>query len=106
RQLQLNEPRIVITGFDRPNLLYESRRMSKAAERDLALMDILKQDKSSGIIYCATRKAVDAVALNLSERFKDRPICAYHAGMEQADRTRNQERFMSEPGAIAVATNA
>ena len=60
----------------------------------------------SGIVYCATRKTVDAVTSLLSANLKDRPIFAYHAGMDTAARTANQERFMQTPRAIAVATNA
>jgi ATP-dependent DNA helicase RecQ len=96
----------VITGFDRPNLAYESRRASKVAEKDRLLIDLLRQELGSGIIYCSTRRAVDEVTAMLSEDLKDRSIFAYHAGMDQAARASNQERFMTTPRAVAVATNA
>jgi ATP-dependent DNA helicase RecQ len=106
QKLALREPSIVITGFDRPNLAYESRRASKTIEKDRALMDLLRQETGSGIVYCSTRKAVDAVTAMLSESLADRPVFAYHAGMDQAARASNQERFMTTPRAVAVATNA
>jgi len=105
-QLGLRRPNIFITGFDRPNLRYESRKLT-SGEKDRELLRLVKQEKQTGIIYCATRKNVDAVAGMLSEEFPGRKILSYHAGMEQEARTKNLEAFMdSEPGAIAVATNA
>jgi ATP-dependent DNA helicase RecQ len=106
RGLNLREPKIVITGFDRPNLIYESRRLTKQFEKDEALLRLLRQENGSGIVYCATRKAVDALTSMLSQTLIDRPVFAYHAGMDQAARTANQEQFMQTPRAIAVATNA
>ncbi|MGB7156813.1 MAG: ATP-dependent DNA helicase RecQ [Tepidisphaeraceae bacterium] len=106
RILGLNEPTIVVTGFDRPNLMYESRTVSKVLEKDALLLEVIRANPGSGIVYCATRKAVDAVTSLLSERLADRPVFAYHAGMDGAARTGNQERWMETPRAIAVATNA
>ncbi len=105
-QLMMAEPRLYITGFDRPNLRYESRTIAKVREKDEELVKFLRADTSTGIVYCATRKNVDAVTALLSENLKDRPVFAYHGGMDAAARTANQERFMQTPRAIAVATNA
>jgi ATP-dependent DNA helicase RecQ len=105
-RLALHEPNIVVTGFDRPNLAYEARRMAKVNEKDQSILDLLRQELGSAIVYCATRKAVDEVTAMLSESLIDRPVFAYHAGMDQSARTANQERFMSTPRAVAVATNA
>ena len=106
RQLALHEPTVVVTGFDRPNLSYQSRRTAKAAEKLAELQDLIRSEPGSTIVYCATRKAVDEVKGFLSGNFRDRPIFAYHAGMDASARTSNQEQFMSTPKAIAVATNA
>src|SRR5690606_6509515 len=106
RQLGLSEPRIYVTGFDRPNLAYGSRRFKKMAEREMALVEMLRREAGSCIVYCATRKAVDGVTAMLSAELKDRPIFAYHAGMDPAARASNQEAFMQTPRAVAVATNA
>ena len=104
--LHLAEPRVVVTGFDRINLLYETRRIAKAAEKAAEMLRLLRAEPGSSIVYCATRKAVDEVTSLLATELKDRPVFAYHAGMDAAARTANQERFMNTPRAIAVATNA
>jgi ATP-dependent DNA helicase RecQ len=104
--LGLNEPTVVVTGFDRPNLVYECRRIAKVAEKEEQLLQLVRGEPGSGIIYCATRKAVDEVTSMLSNSLTDRPIFAYHAGMDQAARTANQERFMNTARSVAVATNA
>jgi ATP-dependent DNA helicase RecQ len=105
-QLQIAEPRIYITGFDRPNLRYGSRSIAKVREKDEELIGLLRAEPGSGIVYCATRKNVDAIAALLGANLKDRPIFPYHAGMDTAARSANQERFMQTSRAIAVATNA
>jgi len=106
RQLGLREPTIVVTGFDRPNLVYQCRRIAKAQDKDRELLDLLRQEPGGTIVYCSTRKAVDEVTALLGENLRDRPVFAYHAGMDLAARTSNQERFMNTPRAVAVATNA
>ncbi|MEA2708321.1 MAG: ATP-dependent helicase RecQ [Phycisphaerales bacterium] len=106
RQLALREPTIVVTGFDRPNLLYESRTVAKVKEKDEHLLDLLRREPGSGIVYCATRKTVEAVTSLVGESLKDRPVFMYHAGMDPAARTANQEGFMQASRAVAVATNA
>src|SRR5947207_1775747 len=79
RRLELREPRVVVTGFDRPNLLYESRRTTRVVEKDRMLIDMLRQEQGSAIIYCATRKTTDALTAQLSAELRDRPVFAYHA---------------------------
>ena len=106
RGLELREPSIVITGFDRPNLSYQSRRIAKVREKDSQLIDLVKGEAGSTIVYCGTRKAVDEVSAMLSEYMPKRPVFGYHAGMDAPSRTANQERFMQTSGAVAVATNA
>jgi ATP-dependent DNA helicase RecQ len=104
--LALREPNVVITRFDRPNLSYQSRRIPKVREKDAELIQLLRNQTGSAIVYCATRKAVDAVSEMLSRELKGRTIVSYHAGLDQTVRTNNQERFMQTPHAIAIATNA
>jgi ATP-dependent DNA helicase RecQ len=106
RGLELREPTVVITGFDRPNLRYESQRVSKVAAKDQELINLLKQADGSAIVYCSTRKTVDELAPFLAEKLQGRPVVPYHAGMAMSDRTANQEKFMGAPRSIAVATNA
>src|SRR5688572_10260345 len=106
RSLGLRDPSIVVTGFDRPNLRYEARRIRGKKYKQDQLLAILDHDQGSGIVYCATRKAVDETALLVAQRLPARPVFSYHAGMDSAARTQNQERFMRTPRAIAIATNA
>lgn len=106
QMLALGNPKMHVTGFDRPNLAYSARRIESEVEKDAAVARYLKTQKGSGIVYCSTRKAVEETAEMLEEKFPERTICAYHAGMEAAVRKNSQARFMSKPDSIAVATNA
>ncbi|MEO6436506.1 MAG: ATP-dependent DNA helicase RecQ, partial [Tepidisphaeraceae bacterium] len=105
-RLGLREPQVVVTGFDRPNLLYESRSVSKVKEKGQMLLELLRREQGSGIVYCATRKNVEAVTAMIATSLKNRPVFAYHAGMDPSQRTSNQQAWMDTPQAIAVATNA
>jgi ATP-dependent DNA helicase RecQ len=106
-QLGLSEPTVVVTGFDRPGLLYESRRITKGGSKDSMLADLLKEEQGSAIVYCATRKAVDELGSLLKKAIPPkRKILRYHAGMDAAARTASLEQFMQTDGAVAIATNA
>src|SRR5439155_1702322 len=78
----------------------------KTKDKDELLLDLIRKDQGSGIVYCATRKNVDALVLRIADEFPKRPVFAYHAGMDMPVRTANQEKWMETPHAIAVATNA
>jgi ATP-dependent DNA helicase RecQ len=106
RLLHLREPEIVVTGFDRTNLLYEVRRPESAKDRDKQLVKLLHDQAGTGIVYCSTRKNVEEVAAWLGEEFKKRVVVPYHAGMDMSDRTWAQDQFMKTPGSIVVATSA
>ncbi len=105
-QLELNDPTVVVTGFDRPTLRYESRRVTKVVEKEGMLLEMLGAEPGSCIVYAATRRAVDEVSEGLSKSFRGRLVVPYHAGLDAGTRTGNQDRFMQTDGAIAVATNA
>jgi ATP-dependent DNA helicase RecQ len=105
--LGLRSPKMHVTGFDRPNLAYSCRRLESEHEKDDALLRFLTARKNDGgIVYCSTRKNVEALAALLEEQFPDRTVCAYHAGMDNPVRKNSQSRFMADPNSIAVATNA
>jgi ATP-dependent DNA helicase RecQ len=106
RNLMLREPAIHVTGFDRPNLSYQSIVFNKAANKREELVDYLQRRKSGGIVYCSTRKQVDEITALLGGRLRGRSIVAYHAGMDQEARQSNQQRFVDREDAIIVATNA
>ncbi len=103
--LGLRDPAVVVTGFDRPNLYYrvESIRTAKGKEEFLADY-IEKHPDESGIIYCATRKNVDAVYELLLN--KGVPIARYHAGMNSEERKVSQDDFIYDRLPVIVATNA
>ena len=96
------EPKIFVHGFDRPNL-----RLAMAAKENTGrqLLSFLRGHRGeSGIIYRASRKKTEDTAAMLNdEGFRAVP---YHAGMEPAERTRNQDLFQREDGVIVTATIA
>jgi len=100
--LNLKNPFYVNTGFDRPNLYFEVQNPS---EKTAALLDCLEKRKnSSGIIYCATRKAVEEVCnLLIARGF---PATRYHAGLDDIERLQNQDDFLYDKKTTMVATNA
>jgi ATP-dependent DNA helicase RecQ len=106
RSLELNDPAIHVTGFDRPNLSYQSIVFAKAKNKQEELIDYLSRQKSGGIVYCSTRKHVDEVTSLLGSKLRGRKVVAYHAGMDSEARTSNQGRFIDGEDAIVVATNA
>jgi len=104
--LKLREPKLHVTGFDRPNLRYAARFFRNDGEKDAALLNGLRLSPGTGIVYCATRKTVEELTAYLERELPGRTVSAYHAGMSQPDRQRSQDRFMRGKGAIIVATNA
>lgn len=100
--LGLNDPHIVVTGFDRENLYYRVEHVRK--KEDFIIDYISRHPYDSGIIYCATRKNVDNLFELLSER--DIPVTRYHAGLGAEERKRNQDDFIYDRAPIVVATNA
>ena len=101
-QLGLVNANVLIGSMDRPNLMYQVRRRERGLDQ---IVDILKKHKGeSGIIYCISRKDVEAncAAIN-ALGYSARP---YHAGMSAEDRKQNQEAFLREEIDIIVATVA
>jgi ATP-dependent DNA helicase RecQ len=102
RLLELKDPRIGATGFDRPNLYFGVRQPK---DKDAALLQLLSERPGkSGIVYCATRKSVDAVCDLL--RSSGYAVQRYHAGMGDKDRRESQEDFQFDRAQVMVATNA
>ena len=101
-QLRLEEPAVLVGGFDRPNLVYRVARRSNLRGQ---LREILgRHDGDSGVIYCIRRKDVDRLAAEL--RAEGRRALPYHAGLSDEERYRNQEAFLREEAHIIVATVA
>jgi ATP-dependent DNA helicase RecQ len=102
-RLCLTGGRTFVAGFDRPNIYYS---IVVKEEPKKQLLQFIKKShpRDSGIVYCLSRKSTDETADWLvTQGFKALP---YHAGMDAADRARNQERFLREDNIIMVATIA
>lgn len=104
RELKLNEPRVFVAGFDRANLELIVQHVSSEREKLDALKVLINGSSGAGIVYAATRKAVEQVAARLN--MSGIRAVAYHAGMDDAERTSAQEIFMRGDVRAIVATNA
>ena len=97
-----NDGRVIVHGFDRPNLRLAVT--TKANWKDQLMAFLADKKGQPGIVYCLSRKFTDEVAVYLMERgFNAIP---YHAGQSAEQRKINQDRFISEDGVIMVATIA
>lgn len=102
RLLRLREPLSLTTGFDRENLYFE---VVRPRSKPVYLKELLAQrKKKSGIIHCATRVAVERVCAELCGH--GIPATRYHAGLEDAERRKNQDDFVYDRRRVMVATNA
>ena len=100
--LQLKNPTVVGTGFDRPNLYFE---IQKPKNKFAALLEFLQDKKDkSGIIYCSTRVAVEEICEDLQQNGYN--TSRYHAGLSDRERHENQEDFIFDRVQIMTATNA
>ena len=90
--LALKDPYEVTTGFDRPNLYFESRR-ALPSEKPRVLLDyVLREGDHAGIVYCSTTKQVDETARLLQSR--GIRAAAYHAKLDAEVRRKNQDDFL------------
>ena len=102
RALGLEDPFVITTGFDRPNLYFA---VEKPSSKPSALLAHLMQRRDkSGIVYCSTRKTVEEVCDMLLSR--GLPATRYHAGLDPEERLANQDDFLYDRKTIMVATNA
>ncbi|MDU5149860.1 DNA helicase RecQ [uncultured Anaerococcus sp.] len=100
--LQLSNPFIKVTGFDRKNLYF---KVAKPKNKLAYLNSYLKDHRDdSGIIYASTRKKVDDIYKNLKSR--GYTIEKYHAGLSEDERKKAQDNFIYDRAKIIVATNA
>jgi len=103
RALGLEDPRVFVSGFDRPNLFLEVVRVPGDEEK-LGRILALARKGGPGLVYAATRKNVGKVVAAL--RHNGVAALGYHAGMDDAERTEVQDRFHGSEAPIVVATNA
>ena len=100
--LGLNEPVVLVTGFDRQNLYFE---VQKPKDKYAAFTEFLSNKKeNSGIVYCSTRATVEEVCEKLKKDGYN--ASRYHAGLLDKERRDNQDDFLYDRAKIMVATNA
>ncbi len=105
RILDLQDPEIIVTGFDRPNLSYGVISAKGDREKDAVVLEQLRDlEDGTGIVYASTRKTVERMAQFLDDNGV--PASAYHAGLDDERRRRVQDYFMSERTRVIVATNS
>jgi ATP-dependent DNA helicase RecQ len=103
QRLGLEQARLFQSGFDRPNIRYRIVQKQNARQQ---LLDFIRAEHAgdAGIVYCLSRKKVDATAEWL--RTKGINALPYHAGMTADLRQQHQHRFLMEDGLVIVATIA
>ncbi|KQY85416.1 DNA helicase RecQ [Pelomonas sp. Root1444] len=103
-RLQLQDARVFISSFDRPNIRYLIVEKNASPREQLLRFVRDEHEGEAGIVYCQSRKKVDETAEWLkSEGLNALP---YHAGLDADVRRRHQDRFLREEGLIMVATIA
>ena len=100
--LALRDPFCVTTGFDRPNLYFDVK--TPRDKFGWVLDYVRRHGDQAGIVYCATRKAVDQTCQKLVQH--GITATRYHAGLPDDERRRNQEDFVYDRRRVMVATNA
>lgn len=104
-QLRLNEPKIFISSFDRPNLSLTVRRGLNQREKIRVMIHFIRQHQGqSGIIYCLRRSTTETLVDEL-EKYAIRAV-AYHAGLSPQEREKAQEDFINDRVEVVCATVA
>ena len=103
KNLDMMEATVYKSSFNRPNLYYEVRQKNEDVDKDLVRY-IRSMNGKSGIIYCLARKEVEDLAQTL--QVNNISALPYHAGMDAATRTENQDAFLMEKCQVIVATIA
>ena len=102
-RLQLEDARLFLSSFDRPNIRY---RIEEKKDVTTQLLRFIEREHAgeAGVVYCQSRKRVEELAATLC----DAGITAlpYHAGLDTKVRQKNQDRFLREEGIVMVATIA
>ncbi len=105
QRLGMENPRIIVRGFDRPNLwLCVERHESDNDEKRDAFVKLIQHLPKPGIVYAATRKTTEELSQALTE--VDLKAVAYHAGMKSKEREHVQTAFMSDEVEVIIATTA
>ncbi|WP_020135928.1 DNA helicase RecQ [Streptomyces sp. 351MFTsu5.1] len=103
QRLNMPTARHFVASFDRPNIQY---RIVPKADPKKQLLAFLREEHAgdAGIVYCLSRKSVEATAEFLSRNGIE--AVPYHAGLDAGTRAAHQSRFLREDGLVVVATIA
>ena len=121
--LGLNAPQVTVTGFDRENLYFDVLKIETKYKAAWVARYVAEHPDESGIVYCATRKETEALAVALNHTvpalrgaaggsaadsvMRDGPVAvAYHGGMPADVRNQAQRDFVTDAVPVVVATNA
>ncbi|MHB8535191.1 MAG: DNA helicase RecQ [Sulfuricaulis sp.] len=105
-RLKLEDARVFISSFDRPNIRYRIGQSGNGPSARDQLLRFIRDEHANdaGIVYCLSRKRVDEIAAWLAAQGLS--ALPYHAGLDSEVRAANQSRFLNEEGVIIVATIA
>ena len=103
-RLSMEDPEIIVRGFDRPNIHLAVERFRDEGDKRRALLDRAAGTNGAGIVYVATRALAEQLADSLAER--GRRALPYHAGLPRARRNKAQRAFMEGYVDVVVATTA
>ncbi|HEX8497890.1 MAG TPA: RecQ family ATP-dependent DNA helicase [Actinomycetales bacterium] len=103
-RMRMQQPRLVVRGFDRPNLFLEVRHFGDDAAKRADVVDHVGGQQMPGLVYTGTRKDTEAYATALQD--KGLRARAYHAGLRAADRRAVHDEFLAGELDVVVATSA
>ncbi len=103
-RLGMRDPKIIVHGFDRPNIYLRVYRFPTEHEKLQAVVHRVRWTDKPGIVYVATRKNAERIMRLLEE--EGTAALFYHGGLKASEREEIQERFMSGDAEVIVATNA
>ncbi|HEX3867577.1 MAG TPA: ATP-dependent DNA helicase RecQ [Gemmatimonadaceae bacterium] len=103
RQLGMENPLVIVTGFARPNLRLEILRTVNQTMKDAALRRLFDETPGVGVVYVATVREAERLHAEMSSEV---PVGLYHGKMAASDRKRTQDRFMNDEFKAVIATNA
>ncbi|MYT03520.1 MULTISPECIES: DUF3553 domain-containing protein, partial [Streptomyces] len=103
-RLGLEDPALVVAGFDRPNIALEVRRFLDDTDKRRVVVERAAAEPKPGIVYTATRRDAEAYAADLAELGLS--AAAYHAGLTAGERSRAHDAFLAGELDVVVATSA